>query len=485
MTGYQNNTAIRMNLPHGIITSVKNSLCALVVDDEPQVSRFVAEVLRADGWQVSEVHTAEQALEMQAQKNWSLVFCDVILGEMNGYAVLRHFSEHQSDARFVLMTGHGSAAGALDATAGGAYDYLVKPFTVNDIISISRNVREQIQIHNKPGKPDLESSSFAYQSDIPLIGKSPKFVECLKLVGRVAPTNLPVLITGESGTGKEVVARAIHQRSTRASGNFVTVNCGAIPTELIESELFGHAKGSFTGADRERLGLWEEATGGTLFLDEITETNQFFQVKLLRALQEGEIRRVGSNRMIKVDVRVIAATNRDIDTEVREGRFRQDLMYRLNAVTIQLPLLRERLEDIPLIAAHFAKQIRPPGAMPLKFSDDALEMLKNYNWQGNIRELENAVLHAVSLSDDVVYPEHLPPHFAEPPKPQSSDENPNAPEMFTQNHGDKWLSLAEMEEKYVTQVLSHTGGNKQAAARILNIDRKTLVRIINRSQSKS
>ncbi|HVE59679.1 MAG TPA: sigma-54 dependent transcriptional regulator [Pyrinomonadaceae bacterium] len=463
---------------------MKNSLCALVVDDEPQVSRFVAEVLRTDGWQVSEVHTAEQAFEMLEQKNWSLVFCDVSLGETNGYAVLRYFSEHQSEARFVLMTGHGSAAGALDATAGGAYDYLVKPFTVNDLLSISKNVREQIQVHNKPGKPDLESSSFRYKSDIPLIGKSPKFVECLKLVGRVAPTNLPVLITGESGTGKEVVARAIHQRSTRAAGNFVTVNCGAIPTELIESELFGHAKGSFTGADRERLGLWEEATGGTLFLDEITETNQFFQVKLLRALQEGEIRRVGSNRTIKVDVRVIAATNRDIEKEVREGRFRRDLMYRLNAVTIQLPPLRERLEDIPLIAEHFAKQIRPPGAMPLKFSDDTLEMLKNYNWQGNIRELENAVLHAVSLSDDVVYPEHLPSHFAELPKTES-DEKMNAPDILTQNQGDKLSSLAEMEEKYVTQVLSHTGGNKQAAARILNIDRKTLVRIINRAQSKS
>lgn len=474
-----------LNNINDIMTSVKIDLYALVIDDEPQVSGFIAEVLKSDGWQVTEAHTAEEAFQL-LDRNWSLVFCDVILGGTDGYAVLRHFSERYPEARFVLMTGHGSAAGALDATAGGAFDYLVKPFTVNDIVSISQNVREQIQIHTKSEKPNLETPSVGYISDIPLIGKSPKFVECLKLVGRVSQTNLPVLITGESGTGKEVVARAIHQRSPRAAGNFVTVNCGAVPSGLIESELFGHARGSFTGADRERLGLWEEATGGTLFLDEITETNQFFQVKLLRALQEGEIRRVGSNRTIKVDVRVIAATNRDIEKEVGEGRFRQDLMYRLNAVTIHLPPLRERVEDISLIAEHFAQLFRPPGSLPLKFSDEAMEKLKNYDWLGNIRELENAVLHAVSLSDDLVYSEHLPPrirNYAESSK-IISGENTNALEILPQNSSDKWLSLAEIEEKYVTQVVSHTNGNKQAAARLLNIDRKTLVRIINRSQSR-
>ena len=479
-----------MYFPRDIIFPVKNPLHALVIDDEPQVSSFVAQVLNAEGWQVSEARTAEQAFDMLEDRAWSLVFCDVVLGGTDGYAVLRRFSQQQPEARFVLMTGHGSAAGALDATAIGAYDYLVKPFTVDEIINISANIREQLQIRAKHEKSKLESVSSGYKSDIPLIGKSPKFVECLKMVGRVAPTSLPVLITGESGTGKELVARAIHQRSTRSTGNFVTVNCGAIPTELIESELFGHAKGSFTGADRERVGLWEEASGGTLFLDEITETNPLFQVKLLRALQEGEIRRVGSNRTIKVDVRVIAATNRDIEEEVRGNRFRQDLMYRLNAVTIQLPPLRERREDIPLLAEHFARQVRGAGAPPLKFSNDALELMRNYTWHGNVRELENAVLHAVSLSDDVVYPEHLPTRlrfFAE-----SANESPTAaagkssveaagtPTMI-QAGEDKWLSLAEMEEKYVAQVLSHTGGNKQAAARLLNIDRKTLTRIISRS----
>lgn len=463
-------------------SSVEN-LYALVIDDEPQVSEFVAEVLRTDGWNVSEARTAEQAFEMLPEQKWSLVFCDVMLGGTDGYAVLRRFVEEQFQARIVLMTGNGSAVGALDATAFGAYDYLTKPFTVDDILNIAKVVCEQHWLRLKPDKSKSESASSGYTSDIWLIGKSPKFIECLKMVGRVAATNLPVLITGESGTGKEVVARAIHQRSNRAArGSFVAVNCGAIPVELIESELFGHTRGSFTGADRERIGLWEEADGGTILLDEITETHPLFQVKLLRALQQGEIRRVGSNQSKKVDVRVIAATNRDIEEEVKENRFRQDLMYRLNAITIHLPPLRERIEDIPLLAKHFAKQASLPNAPPLKFSTTALEILKNYNWQGNIRELENAVLRAVSLCDGIIYPEHLPlriQHFS-----QESFASESADLTSTGRRVD-WVTLADMQAKYAAQVLAHTGGNKQLAAHILKIDRKTLTRIIKRNESQS
>jgi len=462
-----------------ILCDVKKDLYALVIDDEPLVSDFVAQILRAEGWNVSEARTAEQAFEMQPEQKWLLVFCDVVLGGTDGYAVLRRFSEKQSVARFVLMTGHGSAVGALDATAHGAYDYLVKPFTIDDILNIVKVVGEEHRHRSKPAvAAKLLSSPLDYISDIPLIGRSPKFVECLKMVGRVAATNLPVLITGESGTGKEVVALAIHQRSNRAAGAFVPVNCGAIPVELIESELFGHARGSFTGASSERVGLWEEADGGTLFLDEITETSPLFQVKLLRALQQREIRRVGSNQTKKLDVRVIAATNRDIEEEVRENRFRQDLMYRLNAITIELPPLRERVEDVPLLAEHFALQIRPPGSAPVKFSSAAIEILKKYGWQGNVRELENAILHAVSMSDDIIYPENLPLRIR----------SFNEEAMMPANGADalapvkrEWLTLAEMEAKYIVQVLASTGGNKQAAARILDIDRKTLTRIVNRT----
>lgn len=453
-------------------------LQALVIDDEPLISNFIAKILTADGWSVSKARTAEQAFEMLSDQQWLLVFCDVMLGGLDGYAVLRRFSEKQTETRFVLMTGYGSAAGALDAIAFGAYDYLVKPFTVDDILNIARVVQEQYQIRSREETSDSTALPQGYVSDISLIGKSPKFVECLKTVGRIATTNLPVLITGESGTGKEVVAQSIHQRSSRASGSFVAVNCGAIPFELIESELFGHAKGAFTGADRERMGLWEEADGGTILLDEITETSPLFQVKLLRALQQGEIRRVGSNKTLKVDVRVVAATNREIEEEVRQGRFRQDLMYRLNAVMIHLPPLRERVEDIPLLARHFARQIRPSDAPPITFSPAALEILKNYSWQGNVRELENAVCHAVSLCGDVVYPQHLPARLLQA--------NGTAPERShtaaTTAQNNEWLSLAEMETKYVVQVLAHTNGNKQAAARLLNIDPKTLASVIKRSE---
>ena len=460
---------------------MKQSLQALVIDDEPQISSLVASVLKDDGWIVSEAASADEAITKLQEKTWSLVFCDVVLGGPDGYSVLRQFTEMQPNARFVLMTGQGSAAGALDATSTGAYDYLLKPFSIDDILKISTVIKEQLKSRkqrDKSGKPPAPG----YESDLPLIGTAPKFVECLKMVGRVAGTNLPVLITGESGTGKEVVARAIHQRSKRSAHNFVTVNCGAIPTELIESELFGHARGSFTGADRERMGLWEEATGGTLFLDEITETNPLFQVKLLRALQEGEIRRVGSNRNVKVDVRVIAASNRDIEKEVEKGNFRQDLMYRLNAVTIDLPPLRDRKEDIPLLAEHFVRESVISGINSPKFSDETIGIFQNYDWPGNIRELENAVLHAVSLSDDIIYSEHLPSRIR---YSGTADRRSVHREVRKEDSGHhraetKWQTLAEMEKEYVEEVLAHASDNKQAASRILNIDRKTLARIINR-----
>ncbi len=462
---------------------MKKTLNALVIDDEPQVSNLVARVLKDDGWEVSEARSAAEATLKLSEQRWSLVFCDVVLGGPDGYSVLREFTEFQPDARFVLMTGHGSAAGALEATSTGAYDYLLKPFSIDDILAISSVVKEQFESRRQRDASKGAEPIRGYESDLHLIGTAPRFVDCLKMVGRVAGTNLPVLITGDSGTGKEVVARAIHHRSKRATHRFVTVNCGAIPTELIESELFGHARGSFTGADRERVGLWEEATGGTLFLDEITETNPLFQVKLLRALQEGEIRRVGSNRTIKVDVRVIAASNRDIVAEVDAGRFRQDLMYRLNAVTIHLPALRDRKEDIPLLAEHFVREVATSESQSPKFSDTAFELLESYDWPGNIRELENAVLHAVSLSDDIIYPEHLPRRvrFSHQTDPHLAVGDEHEVKLAGDAAGEsKFVTLSEMEEGYVTRVLEHTGGNKQAASRILDIDRKTLARIMQR-----
>ena len=271
---------------------------ALVIDDDPQVRGFVSQVLQDEGWEVSEADSAETAFEMLREQKWSAVFCDVLLGGADGFSVLRRFKEELPKTKVVLMTGRGSAVGALDATAYGAYDYLLKPFTVDALQQLSSSISERLT--NRPHHRAIATKGVGgYKSDIDLVGRSGAIIEVMKQVGRVAGTNLPVLLTGESGTGKEVVASALHQRSKRAQKSFVAVNCGAIPAELIESELFGHIRGAFTGADRDRRGLLEEADGGTVFLDEITETSSSFQVKLLRALQEGEIRKVGSNQTQK------------------------------------------------------------------------------------------------------------------------------------------------------------------------------------------
>ncbi|MDT5120574.1 MAG: two-component system, NtrC family, response regulator HydG [Acidobacteriota bacterium] len=455
-------------------------LQALVIDDDQQIREFVSAVLRDDRWNVAEAETAERAYEMLDERRWSLVFCDVMLGGEDGFAVLRRFTEEQPDAQVVLMTGHGSAVGALDATAFGAYDYLLKPFGISEVLTLAGAVRERSISRRAHARRDKSEDPLprGYISDIDLVGRSAAFVNLMKLVGRVAPTDLPMLITGESGTGKEVVARAIHRRSRRAARPFIAVNCGAIPAELIESELFGHVRGAFTGAERDRRGLWEEADGGTVFLDEITETTPTFQVKLLRALQEGEIRRVGSNQTQSIDVRVIAASNRNVETEVSDGRFRQDLLYRLNAVTINLPPLRERPEDIQPLVMRFAERVRPSDDTPIVFSRAALRLLEQYAWPGNIRELENAVVRAAALCDQTVRPEDLPERVRK--NTAAAAANVEETSAAASSQPEQWLTLEEVEQRYVARVLVHTGGNKQAAARLLGVDRKTIERMIKR-----
>ncbi len=464
-----------MTIPNSHLPDEIRCLHALVVDDEPQVRDFVSTVLRNQGWTVTECASAEEAVEMVNDAKWAVVFCDVILGGADGFSVLRRFKQELPQTKVVLMTGHGSAAGAFEATAYGAYDYLLKPFGAEDLESLVQALREQLIQGPRKLSP---RHNRGYKSDIELVGRSHAFIEVMKQVGRVAPTNLPVLLTGESGTGKELVASAIHQRSGRANKTFVAVNCGAISAELIEAELFGHVKGSFTGADRDRVGLWEEADGGTVFLDEITETSLAFQVKLLRVLQEGEVRRVGSNQTQTVDVRVIAASNRDVENEVVAGRFRNDLFYRLNVVSIVLPPLRERPEDIPPLAQTFAERVYSLSPT-VRFSAEALELLQRYPWPGNIRELENAVVHAAAICDGVIRVADLPQRVR-----GFRAEDPEAPRVDAENIDsqmkDDWPSLSELEARYLVRVLAHTGGNKQAAARLLKVDRKTLDRMIKR-----
>jgi two-component system response regulator AtoC len=459
---------------------VKKAKHALVIDDDSQVRGFVADTLRADGWEVSEAETAEQAFAKLSERDWSLVFCDVLLGGADGFQVLNRFSAEQPAAQVVLMTGHGSAAGALDATSQGAYDYLMKPFGADGVKSVSQAVSKRLQAQtSRRDRGEEEPEAFIGTRDADLIGNSAAFVEVMKLVGRVAPTSLPVLITGESGTGKEVVADRIHRHSERANRPFVAVNCGALPADLIEAELFGHVRGSFTGAERDRRGLFEEATDGTIFLDEITETAPAFQVKLLRALQKGEIRRVGSNQIVRINVRIIAASNRDVEEEVRQGRFRQDLLYRLNAVTIHLPPLRERREDILSLAKYFAARLRAANSPPLSFSSEAIHLLETHSWPGNVRELENAVARAATLCDYIVRPEDLPAHVQQHSAAPVGGNLPRTNETSPHNN-EEWPPLSEVEGLYVARVLAHTGGNKQAAARLLGIDPKTLWRMIKR-----
>ena len=451
-------------------------LNALVIDDEQPVRDFVCTVLENDGWNVSRAASAEEAFEVSGQENWSVVFCDVMLGGVDGFAVLRRFKEELPETKVVLMTGHGNAVGALDATAFGAYDYLLKPFGVEELQSLSAALRDQLTCRSH--RISVGKRATTYRSDIDLVGRSHAFIEVMKQVGRVAATNLPVLLTGESGTGKELVASTLHRRSGRADNTFVAVNCGAIPAELIEAELFGHVKGSFTGADRDRRGLWAEADQGTVFLDEITETSLAFQVKLLRVLQEGEVRRVGSNQTQRVNVRVIASSNRDVEAEVKAGRFREDLFYRLNAVSIVLPPLRERREDIPPLAQTFADRVYSLSPA-VRFSSEALDLLQRYSWPGNIRELENAVVRAAAMCDGLIRVQDLPERIRKYEEQAGSKIAMHTSQGAPQEK-QECLSLAMIEGRHVARVLAHTGGNKQAASRILGVDRKTLDRMIKR-----
>ena len=452
---------------------MNQDLTALVIDDEAQMRGFVTAALQDEGWKTTEAESAERAFELLNEQPWSAVFCDVMLGGADGYSVLRRFKEELPATKVILMTGHGSAAGALDATAFGAYDYLLKPFGLDELQALSQGLREQLT--SKAARWLNTRRGALYESDIDLVGRSQVFVEVMKQVGRVAATDLPVFLTGESGTGKEVVASALHRRSLRAEKPFVAVNCGAIPGELIESELFGHVRGSFTGAERDRRGLWEEANGGTVFLDEITETTPAFQVKLLRAVQEGEIRRVGSNQTQRIDVRVLAASNCDVEQEVAAGRFRKDLFYRLNAVSVVLPPLRERREDILPLAKSFADRIYSLNAN-VTFSSDALVSLEAYSWPGNIRELENAVVRAAAMCDGIIRAQDLPERVR---NYQAETGNGNLATDVASIE-EELSSLATVEGRHVARVLDRTHGNKQAAARLLEIDRKTLDRMIKR-----
>jgi two-component system, NtrC family, response regulator AtoC len=440
----------------------------LVAEDDAVSRDLLQEILRGEGFEVEAVDDGAVAILRAAPGKYDLVVSDVRMDRADGFAVLRAFTEKSPETPVILITAFGDVTGAMEAIAKGAYDYVSKPFNVEELrLTVTRALeRKRLSAEKRAaGRPAAEARLAEIE------GKNPLMLEVYKLVARVAPSSATVLVVGESGTGKELVARAIHSRSTRAARPFVPVNCTALSESLLESELFGHARGAFTGAVAAKRGLFELADGGTLFLDEIGDMGPKMQAQLLRTLQDGEVRPVGGSEAVKVDVRIVCATNKDLEAEVKAGRFREDLYFRINVVTIKLPPLRERASDIPILAAHFlAKIAHREGRPQATISREALELLQRHGWPGNVRELENAVERAVAVAKgDIVLPSDLPFEIHGSAGTRVSGIIDDRP------------PLAELERRYIALVLAEAGGNKKKAAERLGIDRRTLYRALERA----
>jgi len=367
----------------------------LVIDDEKAIRKSLVEILTFEGFTVDEASDGVEGVAKIKEKTYDCILCDIKMPKMDGIEVLEIAREERPDTPFIVISGHGNIETAVDAVKKGAYDYISKPPDLNRLLITIRNAMDKRSLvaETKQLRKRISRGS-------EMIGESDGMKQIQDTIAKVAPTDARVLITGENGVGKELVARRIHELSSRANGPMVEVNCAAIPSELIESELFGHEKGSFTSAIKQRIGKFEQASGGTLFLDEIGDMSHDAQAKMLRALQEGKITRVGGEKEIKVDVRVIAATNKNLMEEVEAKKFRLDLYHRLSVILIQVPSLNNRRDDIPLLITHFMKEISEDYKQPVKEIDaDAIKALKAYNWTGNIRELRNIVERLMILSD--------------------------------------------------------------------------------------
>jgi two-component system response regulator AtoC len=441
----------------------------LVVDDEEPMRHLLSVFLRDRGYQVRAVANGEEALKELAARDYDLVLSDVRMPRMDGIALLREAQRLQPDLTFIVMSAYGTHDTAIDAMKAGAYDYVSKPFKPDEVLLVLQKAeeRERLARENRRLRTEL-AAEYRFEN---LVGASEPMQEVLRQVRKVAPIKTTVLLSGESGTGKELVARALHELSPRAALPFVAVNCGAIPAELIESELFGHVKGAFTDATRDKKGLVVEADGGTLFLDEIGELPPQLQVKLLRFLQEEEVRAVGDTRAERVDVRVVAASARDLGAAVRVGQFREDLYYRLNVVGIRMPPLRERAGDIPALAAHFlARYARlRPGAPIEGISDDALAALAAHRWPGNVRELEHAIERAAVLCEGPVIREEDLPEVVRGGPPRGLP--PGMPEATLSVK----RAVRAVEEELIRRALARTNGNRTRAAELLELSYRALL----------
>ncbi len=438
----------------------------LVVDDEESIREFLEIMLKKEGFEVSLAEDGARAKEMIQKKSYDMVISDLQMPNMNGIELLKFVKDSAPDTVFMMITAFGTTETAVEAMKMGAYDYITKPFKIDEVrLNINNALKSQnLEVENRTLKKELVKE-YSFQN---IIGNSPAMHSIYDLIKRVsqAPTN--ILVTGESGTGKEVVAKAIHYNGPLKDRPFVTINCGAIPENLMESEMFGHKKGSFTGAVTDKVGLFEVADGGSLFLDEVGELPITIQVKLLRAIQERIIRRVGATDDMKVDVRIIAATNRNLEDMVAKGTFRQDLFYRLNVINIKTPPLRDRKEDIPILAQHFLKKYNDKMTKNIGgVSVEAMEILKKYDYPGNVRELENMIERTVALEGgNTILPESLPPMV----NTMSGRKMASSHEIEVTNDGvDLDKVMGQIEKELLIKAIHTAGGVKKKAAKLLSI----------------
>jgi len=441
----------------------------LVVDDEDASRELMLEALRRAGYRLTGADGGEAALELMDKTAFDLVVTDVQMGGMSGLELVRAIREAHPETLVVVVTAFGDSAVTIEAIRAGAFDFILKPFQVDKLRQVVANALAK---HERIARTDAtETVPSAKSTANKLIGRSDSMIELFKLIGRVANTESTVLIIGESGTGKELVAKAIHENSYRRDKPFVAINCGALTEPLLESDLFGYERGAFTGAEKTHLGIFEAVNGGTCLLDEIGEMPLSVQPKLLRVLQDGEIRRVGSNRSIQVDVRLLAATNRQLEEMVEARQFREDLYYRLNVVHLEIPPLRERPEDIPLLVEHFlAAPMARHRRRGLHLAPEVLPALKSFSWPGNVRELENVIESAAPLA-----PTSLIPLDSLPARVRSRDREAHFLERELPGAlPTELLPLAEVERLYILKVLKDVKGNKSRAARVRGLDRKTL-----------
>ena len=442
----------------------------LVVDDEPAFRLFVSTVLRDAGYEVRAAQNGAEALTLLGARHFHLVLTDLKMPDVSGIEILEAVRRDSPETPVILITAFGTIESAVEATRKGAADYLLKP--LKDPEELRRVVGRALHERRLEDAVAAQDGREAAGDDAGIVGQSPALRRVLDLARSVAPSATTVLITGESGTGKELIARAIHRWSPRAEGPFVAVNCAALPDALLESEIFGHERGAFTGAVAQRRGRFELAHGGTLFLDEIGDLSPATQAKLLRVLQEGTFERLGGTRTLKVDVRIVAATNKDLEQAVKAGRFREDLYYRLNVITLTVPPLRERPEDIPLLAQHFLRRHAQRDARNIEgLTREALDLLAAYDWPGNVRELENVIERGVVLARD--------PWIGPRDLPEAISRVAPEPRAITVPIG---MPLDEVEQRLIEETVRHTGGDKTLAAKLLGITSRTIYRKLKREE---